>query len=83
MNGYVGVDGGYGKEPAFLRAVDRLGCRFVADVHSDQRIYLQDPEPRIPTGSGRGQPPRPLKAQTSAVRGISGRHHNRPMPGND
>jgi len=66
--GFVGVDGGYGKEPAFLRAVDRLGCRFVADVHSDQRIYLQDPEPRIPTGSGRGQPPRQRKAQTSAVR---------------
>lgn len=66
--GVVGVDGGYGKEPAVLRAVDRLGCRFVADVHSDQRIYLQDPEPRIPAGSGRGKPPRQLKAQTSAVR---------------
>lgn len=66
--GFVGVDGGYGKEPAFLRAVDRLGCRFVADVHSTQRIYLQDPEPCLPTGSGRGQPPRSLKAQTSAFR---------------
>ena len=42
--GFVGVDGGYGKEPAFLRAGDRFGCRFVADVHSDQRIYLQDPD---------------------------------------
>jgi len=66
--GFVGVDGGYGKEPAFLRAVDRLGCRFVADVHSDQRIYLQNPEPRIPPGAGRGKPPRQRKAQTSAVR---------------
>lgn len=66
--GFVGVDGGYGQEPAFLRAVDRLGGRFVADVHSDQRISVQDPAPRIPTGSGRGKPPRPLKAQTAAVR---------------
>jgi SRSO17 transposase len=36
--GYVAVDGGYGKEPAFLRGLDRLGCRFVADVHGDQTI---------------------------------------------
>ncbi len=27
--GYVGIDGGYGKEPAFLRGVDEQGCRFV------------------------------------------------------
>ena len=43
---YVGIDGGYGKEPAFLRGVDEQGCRFVADVHCDQTIYLQDPERR-------------------------------------
>ncbi|MGH8475387.1 MAG: transposase [Methylococcales bacterium] len=30
--GYVGIDGGYGKEPAFLRSVDGLKRRFVADV---------------------------------------------------
>ena len=44
--GYVGIDGGYGKEPAFLRGVDALGCCFVADVHCDQTVYLQDPEPK-------------------------------------
>jgi hypothetical protein len=38
--GYIGINGGYGKEPVFLRGVDRLGCRFVADVHCDQTIYL-------------------------------------------
>jgi len=38
--GYIGINGGYGKEPAFLRGVDRLGCRFMADVHCDQTIYL-------------------------------------------
>jgi SRSO17 transposase len=25
---YVGIDGGYGKEPLFLRAIDGQGCRF-------------------------------------------------------
>ena len=45
--GYVGIDGGYGKEPAFLRGVDEQGCRFVADVHCDQTIYRQDPEPQV------------------------------------
>jgi SRSO17 transposase len=55
--GYVGIDGGYGKEAAFLRAVDRLDCRFVADVHCDQTIYLQDPEAKVPDWNGCGTPP--------------------------
>ena len=66
--GYVGIDGGYGKEPAFLRTVDHLGCRFVADVHCDQMIYLQDPEPKIPDWKGRGKRPKLLKAQCDAIR---------------
>jgi len=45
---YVGVDGGYGKEPAFLYGLDGLGCRFVADVHCHQSVYLQDPAPQVP-----------------------------------
>lgn len=40
---WVGVDGGYGKEPAFLRRLEDLGEIFVADVHKDQRFFLQDP----------------------------------------
>ena len=31
--GYVGIDGGYGKEPAFPRGVDEQGYRFVATVN--------------------------------------------------
>jgi len=31
--GYVAIDTGYGKDAAFLRGVDNLGCTFVADVH--------------------------------------------------
>lgn len=66
--GDVAVDGGYGKEPAFLRGLDRLGCRFVADVHCDQTIYLQDPDPKVPAWSGRGKRPIYPKAQAAPVR---------------
>ena len=66
--GYVGIDGGYGKEPVFLRGVDEQGCRFVADVHCDQTIYLQDPEPLVPEWSGRGRQPLHRKPQSAAQR---------------
>ena len=67
--GYAGIDGGYGKEPAFLRGVDEQGCRFVADVHCDQTIYLQDPEPRVPEATaGRGRKPTRLQAQCASQR---------------
>ncbi len=66
--GYVGIDGGYGKEPAFLRAVADLGCCFVADVHCDQTIYLQNPDPAIPSWKGRGKQPIHRKAQQEAFR---------------
>ncbi len=45
---WVGVDGGYGKEPQFLQTLDDEGEQFVADVHKDQSIYLEDPRPCIP-----------------------------------
>lgn len=53
---WVGVDGGYGKEPAFLSTLDDEGEQFVADVHKDQSIYLEDPAPYVPqrrTSAGR------------------------------
>jgi SRSO17 transposase len=66
--GYVGIDGGYGKEPAFLRGVDEQGCRFVADVHCDQTIYLQNPDPLVPAWSGRGKQPSHRKPQCTGQR---------------
>jgi SRSO17 transposase len=51
---WVGMDGLYGKDPALLRALDRDGETFMADVHKDQFIYLEDPQPHIPSAtSGR------------------------------
>ena len=66
--GYVGIDGGYGKEPYFLRGVAKQGCRFVADVHCDQTIYLQDPKLQVPAWSGRGRQPIYRKPQCAAHR---------------
>ena len=66
---WVGMDGGYGKDPALLRALDDDGEVFVADVHKDQRVYLEDPRPEIPPGaSARGRPRTRREAQTPSLR---------------
>jgi len=51
--GWVGADAGYGKGPAFCLALDRMGRQFVVDVHSDFRVYLEDPKPYIPDRTGK------------------------------
>jgi SRSO17 transposase len=66
---WVGFDGFYGSDPAFLRALDDPGEIFVGDVHKDQRLYLEDPQPQVPPATTpRGRPPTHLQAQTPALR---------------
>jgi SRSO17 transposase len=66
---WVGVDGGYGKEPAFLRRLADLGEVFVAEVHKDQQIYLEDPDPRVSERkSSRGRKPTLAQAQSAGQR---------------
>jgi SRSO17 transposase len=66
---WVGADGGYGKEPAFLRGLDDMDEIFVVDVHKDQLIYLEDPQPVIPQKKNkRGKKTSRYKAQTQSVR---------------
>src|SRR5512135_1056177 len=66
---WVGFDGFYGSDPAFLRALDDQGDVFVGDVHKDQRIYLDDPQPSVPpSATPRGRPPTRRQAQTPALR---------------
>lgn len=66
---WVGMDGGYGKEPAFLRRLEDSGEIFVADVHKDQQIYVEDPHPCVPERQGhRGKKPTQLKAQSASQR---------------
>ena len=66
---WVGADGGYGKEPEFLRGLNDMGETFVVDVHKDQPIYLIDPKPQVPEPrSPKGRKPTKLKAQTDSIR---------------
>lgn len=66
---WVGADGGYGKEPQFLRNLDSEGHVFVVDVHKDQTIYLEDPKPSVPKReSNKGKNPSKLKAHADPIR---------------
>ncbi len=66
---WVGFDGFYGSDPAFPRALDDQGEVFVGDVHKDQRIDLEDPQPIIPSAkTAHGRSPTRLQAQAPAVR---------------
>jgi SRSO17 transposase len=67
---WVGADGGYGKEPAFLSGLDDMNEIFVVDVHKDQLIYLDDPQPVIPPrkNNQRGRKTSRYQAQTLPVR---------------
>jgi SRSO17 transposase len=66
--GWVGADAGYGKEPAFLRALDDAGEVFVVDVHRTQRVWIAEPGLHIPERPpGRGRPAKKLQAAAAAV----------------
>lgn len=54
---WVSMDGGYGKDPALLRALDADGEIFVVDVHGNQHLWLENPFPAPPqlrTGKRQG-----------------------------
>ena len=65
---WVGVDAGYGKEPAFLRALDDAGETFVADVHRTQRVWTEDPGLHVPEmKSRRGRPAKKQQAAATPI----------------
>ena len=67
--GWVGADGFYGEDPCFLRSLDQMHEIFMVDVHKNQRIYLEDPDPVVPPPkSHKGRKPTKLKAQIPAIR---------------
>jgi SRSO17 transposase len=66
---WVGADGFYGNDPAFLRGLERLGETFVVDVHCDQRMYLENPEPTLKKRRAkRGRKPTTREAQKPSIR---------------
>jgi len=50
---WCGFDGGYGKEPWLLRALENDGEIFMADVHKDQMIWLDNPQPFLRESTGK------------------------------
>ena len=55
---WVGVDGLYGHSLALLESLQAQGEVFMADIHADRHIYLNDPAPYLPPPKpGRGRKP--------------------------
>jgi SRSO17 transposase len=65
---YTAFDAGYGHLPWLLRELEGDGEIFLAEVHSDQAIYLTDPAPAVPERqSAKGRAPRSLQAQAASL----------------
>ncbi|HYJ18034.1 MAG TPA: IS701 family transposase [Burkholderiales bacterium] len=64
---WVGVDGGYGKDPAFLRALDNAEEVFVADVHCTQQVWTEPPGLHIPSAKATGRPPSRPRASGDGI----------------
>lgn len=52
---WVGMDGAYGQSLVLLEALHAQGETFLADIHSDRHIYLNDPALYLPPQEGRGR----------------------------
>ena len=66
---YVNGDGLYGNGYTFSKGLDSLGVRYVLDVHSNQRVFLQKPVIEVPTSEPgkRGRKPIRLKPDVSGI----------------
>jgi SRSO17 transposase len=65
---WVGMDGGYGKEPGLLRELDDANEVFVADVHRNQHIWTEEPGLHVPESKpGRGRPSKRCKPATASI----------------
>lgn len=65
---YTAFDAGYGHLPWLLRALEDEQETFLAEVHSDQTVYLADPAPVVPPRqSAKGKTPTRLQAQAAAL----------------
>jgi len=66
---WIGCDSFYGDNPEFVRKLDDDNEVFMADIHSDHHIYLEDPKPYLPEPKSiRGRKPKKLKPRTKSVR---------------
>lgn len=54
---WIGMDGLYGQSLALLQTLQEQGEVFMADIHADRHIYLNDPKPFLPVAKGHGRKP--------------------------
>lgn len=54
---WVTADEGFGKDPAFLDRVDRLGLGYFAEVPRNTVVWATRPRTAVPPGTGKGRPP--------------------------
>jgi SRSO17 transposase len=65
---FVGGDGLYGNAPHFLRSLDEIELLFVAEIHSNERVYEQPPLISVPEAkNGRGRKPSAYKCEEQPV----------------
>jgi len=65
---YIGGDGYYGNDANLARTIDQMGYIYMLDIHSDQKIYLNQPELYLPERkSAKGPAPKRLKATTPDI----------------
>lgn len=65
---WVDGDGLYGNDTKFADALDELGEIFVLEAHSDQQIYLEEPEIYTPCATGkRGRKPTRKKSKQQPI----------------
>ena len=65
----VCADGLYGNSGEFLRWLDDKGEIFMAHVHADQLVYLEDPNPAIPDrSSSKGRSPSIPRSDVEPIR---------------
>lgn len=66
---FVGADGFYGNDPELTDKLNDLGCLYMLDIHSNQQIFLEEPELVLPERkSKRGRPSKIQKPDVPSVR---------------
>lgn len=65
---WIAADGVYGGDTTFLRQLDERNETFVMDVRSNQRVFLDDPQPAIPPAPENGRPTTIMRSDAQSIR---------------
>jgi SRSO17 transposase len=66
---WVGGDGFYGNDSKLRYGPDDADEFYILDIHSDQYVYMNDPDPYIPEKkSGKGRPPSRYQSDIKGIR---------------